>query len=418
MAEVALAHLVELVGGLEVQRLPLDHCAASNGCMKPSGMIQYGTMKRIVVNNNPFRYGCVVEDSFYCPRPLLEKQLAGFIRSGQNVVVQGERRMGKTSLINAVVRGMRGWRMIYVDLLHVMTVGDICRRIVSAVRNMEQKASLFEKVLKLLPRLHPVMKIDASTGEIGFGLDVRAAEDPYSVEEVLDMLAKVAAAGRTVIVFDEFQDVCNLSDAQTVLALMRGRIQFQGDIPYVFTGSVRSRMIELFDDPDSAFYKSALTLCVGEIDRSSFTAFLRGRFESGHRHISDETVGAIMDKVADVPGDVQQLCEAVWGVTSGNVKIEDIEAALQIVFMREGEKFEGFCERLSPVQFKLLAAIARLGGREIQSRAFLEEAGIGNAASARKAAFRLCELRYIYLFRGEYRFTSMFFRAWLLRRDF
>ena len=373
-------------------------------------------MKRKHEDNNPFRYGCVVEDSFYCPRPLLEKQLAGFIRSGQNVVIHGERRMGKTSLVNAVVRGMRGWRMLYVDMLHVQTVGDVCRRIVSSVRNMERKASLFEKALKLLPRLRPVMKVDPSTGEFGFGLDAHAAEDPYAVEEVLDMLSKVAAGGHMVVVFDEFQDICNLSDAQTVLALMRGRIQFQGDIPYVFTGSVRSKMVDLFDNPDSAFYKSALTLCVGEIDRDSFAKFLRGRFESGHRRVSDETIRAIMDAVADVPGDVQQLCEAAWGVTAVRVGTEDIEAALQVVFMREGDKFESFCERLSPVQFKLLMGIARIGGREIQSRTFLDEAGIANAASARKAAIRLCELRYVYSFRGEYRFSSMFFRVWLLRR--
>ncbi len=375
-------------------------------------------MKKTIEENNPFRYGCVVEDSFYCPRPQLEKQLAGFIRSGQNVVIHGERRMGKTSLINAVVHGMHGWRMLYVDLLHVQTVGDVCRRIVSAVRNMERKAPLFEKALKLLPRLRPVMKIDPSTGEVGFGLDARAAEDPYAVEEVLDMLAKVAANGRTVIVFDEFQDVSNLSDAQTVLALMRGRIQFQGDIPYVFTGSIRSRMIDLFDNPDSAFFKSAVTLCVGEIDRDAFKSFLHRRFESGHRRISDQTVMAIMATVADVPGDVQQLCEAAWGVTTDCVEPEDIDSALNVVFMREGDKFESFCERLSPVQFKLLTAMARLGGREIQSRSFLDEAGIGNAASARKAASRLCELRHVYLYKGEYRFTSMFFRAWLLRRDY
>jgi len=386
--------------------------------MKPNGMIQYRYMKKQIEDTNPFRYGCVVEDSFYCPRPSLEEQLAGFIRSGQNVVVHGERRMGKTSLINAVARGMRGWRMLYVDLLHVQTVGDVCRRIVSSVRNMERKASIFEKALKLLPRLRPVMKIDPSTGEVGFGLDARASEDPYAMEEVLDMLAKVASNGRTVIVFDEFQDMGNLSDAQTVLAIMRGRIQFQGDIPYVFTGSVRSRMVELFDNPDSAFYKSALALCVGPIDRDAFAKFLKARFESGHRRVADETIRTIMDAVADVPGDVQQLCEAAWSVTSGSVGTDDIEAALQVVFMREGDKFESFCERLSPVQFRLLMGIARQGGREIQSRAFLDEAGIGNAASARKAAIRLCELRYVYLFRGEYRFSSMFFRAWLLRRDY
>lgn len=60
--------------------------------MKQNGMIQYGVMKKQLEDGNPFRYGCVVEDSFYCPRPSLEKQLAGFIRSGQNVVVHGGQR--------------------------------------------------------------------------------------------------------------------------------------------------------------------------------------------------------------------------------------------------------------------------------------------------------------------------------------
>ena len=114
----------------------------------------------------------------------------------------------------------------------------------------------------------------------------------------------------------------------------------------------------------------------------------------------------------------KELCEVLWGVTSDSVEPEDIDTALQVVFRREGDKFESFCERLSPVQFKLLTAMARLGGREIQSRPFLDEAGIGNAASARKAAARLCELRYVYPFRGEYRFASMFFRVWLLRRGY
>ena len=177
-------------------------------------------------------------------------------------------------------------------------------------------------------------------------------------------------------------------------------------------------MIEMFDNPDSPFYKSALTMCVGEIDAGSFVAFLRGRFESGGRCVSDDTVREIVSAVAGVPGDAQQLCEAIWEVTSRQVGKADVEPAMQIVFAREGDKFESFCERLSPVQFKLLVAIARLGGRETQSRSFLDEAGIGNAASARKAAMRLCELRYVYFFKGEYRFSSMFFRAWPIRRDY
>ena len=46
---------------------------------------------------NPFKYGCVVSGDHFCLRPDAERALRRFAEAGQNVVVQGERRMGKTS---------------------------------------------------------------------------------------------------------------------------------------------------------------------------------------------------------------------------------------------------------------------------------------------------------------------------------
>ena len=369
-------------------------------------------------SENPFRYGCVVDGGFYCPRPLLEKELGRFIRAGQNVVLHGERRMGKTSLVHATVSGMRGWRMLYVDLLHVRTVGDVCRRIVTGVKAMKRKAPLFERALRLLPRLRPVMKIDPTSGEVGFSFDPQAVNDPYAIEDVVDMLSRIAADHRTVIVFDEFQDIRNLGEHQQLLALLRGRIQFQGDVPYVFTGSLRSQMVDLFDNPDSAFYKSALTLCVGGIEHGDFRRFLVRRFAGSGRVVDAEVVDRVMETVAEVPGDVQQLCEALWSVAGKTVLESDIARALELVFMREGDKFEGFCDQLSPIQFRMLCALARVGGREVQSKSFLAEADVANAASARKAIKRLEELRLVYCFQRQYRFVSQFFRAWLLKRQY
>ena len=48
---------------------------------------------------NPFKYGQVVSAEDFCPRPQLIKEIMSFIKSGQNLCVQGERRVGKTSLI-------------------------------------------------------------------------------------------------------------------------------------------------------------------------------------------------------------------------------------------------------------------------------------------------------------------------------
>lgn len=46
---------------------------------------------------NPFKYGCVVSGDHFCERRKAERELRGFIKAGQNVFVQGERRMGKTA---------------------------------------------------------------------------------------------------------------------------------------------------------------------------------------------------------------------------------------------------------------------------------------------------------------------------------
>lgn len=325
--------------------------------------------------------------------------------------------MGKTSLLHQTVRNMKGWKLLYVDLLHIHTVEDFCRRVLSAVHAFHGEATLFEKALRLLPRLRPVVNYDPIGGGLGYTFDVTASQRPEAVEEVIEMLATQARRRKVVIAFDEFQSILELPDCQSVIALLRSRIQFQHDIPYVFTGSVRHQMTDLFDNPDSAFYKSAITLCVGPIDRTDFARFLKGRFAAVKRRTSPDLVTAVLNEVDDIPGDAQELCEALCDATEENVVVTTDHncSALRIVFAREGDKFEGFCSRLSPVQFKLIVSMAQYGGRNLQSVEFLRASGISNAASVRRALSRLEELRYVYRFRDEWKFNSTFFKSWLRR---
>ena len=364
-----------------------------------------------------FKYGCVVDGSWYCERRTLERELAGFLVDGQNVVIMGERRMGKTSLVFGTIRGMRGWRQIYIDLMNIRSVEDFCRRILSAVKEFHQNASLFEKALKLLPKLRPVVTHDPITGGISYSFDVRGEMDPHAIEDVVAMLTAQARKKKVAIVFDEFQDVLKLPDSAVVLAILRSKIQFQSDIPYVFTGSIRHQMIDIFDNPDSPFYKSAVTLGVGKIERTDFIRFLKSRFAASKRRTGGDLLDAVLDEVDDIPGDAQELCEALCDVTEEKrvVTKGDIDAALRVVYAREGDKFESFIARLSPIQMKLLIAMAKRGGKSVQSGEFLMEAGIANAASVRRALARLEELRLIYCYRGEWRFNSTFFASWLRR---
>ena len=48
---------------------------------------------------NPFKYGSVVLGNDFCGRKDLLKQTAAHMEASQNIVVVGERRIGKSSLV-------------------------------------------------------------------------------------------------------------------------------------------------------------------------------------------------------------------------------------------------------------------------------------------------------------------------------
>ena len=159
---------------------------------------------------NPFRYGQVVSAKNFCPRPELVAQLSGFIQSGQNVVLQGERRMGKTSLIYESVRRLRQFRMLYVDLLEIKTADDLCKRIVTAMISQDRKRGVLDKMLQTLSHLRPVVAFDPLTGQPSVSIDTGAESRPNSADGLLDIIADLGKRKKMVAVFDEFQDILNL----------------------------------------------------------------------------------------------------------------------------------------------------------------------------------------------------------------
>lgn len=369
---------------------------------------------------NPFKYGQLVSGGDFCPRPKLLKELRNFITSGQNVVIQGERRIGKTSLICEAVRRLRTNKMLYVDLLEIKTSDALCKRLAKAMISLEHQAGFLEKILKKLSQLRPTVSIDPLTGQPAISVDPAVQLKPESIEGLLDLIASMHKRKTLVIVLDEFQDILNLKDSQEVLAVMRSRIQFHKKIPYVFAGSIRNKMSGIFNDPDSAFFKSAIPFDVGPLSRDKFAVFIQGKFSVGKRSIDADTMEKIFDIAVDVPGDVQQLCEALWEITSYKDKITEhhIPNALKLIYAREQKGYETALVQLSAQQLKCLVGLAKMGGQAPQSRAFLEGVGIRLPASVKKAINRLQKLKIVFEHGREYRFVNPFFGAWLRNRDF
>lgn len=372
------------------------------------------------VDMNPFKYGRVVFDKDFCPRPKLEKELRSHISSAQNVLLEGERRIGKTSLIYQVMRHLDKPRLLYIDIMEIKTIDDLCRRIINALVSMEQKSGLAEKVFKSLAHLKPAFTFDPLTGTPTLSLDASVKLKPDSIEGLMDLIDSEDRRKNLVVVFDEFQDILNLKEASVALAVLRSKIQFHTEIPYIFAGSVRNKMDDIFNSPKSAFFKSAITINVDSLDREIFSEFLQKKFLQGKRTVSQDLVDKIFEIAQDIPGDIQQLCGAVWEITSykDNITGDIIPAALELIYSRELKGYEAALSRLTGQQLRCLVGLATEGGKSPLSAEFIKATGISQPASVKRALNRLVDLNIIYRYQREYKFINPFFKSWLIYKNF
>lgn len=369
---------------------------------------------------NPFRYGQVVKDDDFCPRPEFLRQIRSFIESGQNLALTGERRVGKTSLIWKTASEIDDLNLIYIDLMEVKTADDLCRRMIRAVARAESHEPFLARLLRSLASLRPSLSMDPVSGQPCLSLDSRVTLNADSLESILDIIGETGERRRILVVFDEFQDILNLRDSNNVLAILRSRIQFQGSIPYIFAGSIRNRMNMVFFDPESPFFKSAQAMEIGPIDPEGFCQFLRIRFRRGRREVSKDLLREVMQMFDLIPGDVQEFCSALWDRTSPGDQITEalFEEAFALVFAREFRVYEQMLVQASAQQMKCLAALARLGGSSPYSSEFMKETGITLPGSVQAALKNLQKKKILFQKNGEIRFSNPYFKQWLLRKGY
>ena len=366
--------------------------------------------------DNPFRYGSAVNGDYFCPRPELERQLRGYAKSGQNLVIYGERRMGKTSLVRRVIEALPGARLLYVDLYYIRSLSDFCKRVMNGVADVKDKAPFLRRAMELVSRLRPTLGIDARDGTPVISIDERLSDEPESLRIAMGAIEKLAKENGLCVVFDEFQDILKLEgDPWGVLAQMRSTIQFQTDTPYFYLGSIRNEMLKIFSNPDSPFFKSALPMEVGPIAQPDFAAFLRSRFAAGKRKASLEFIVKLIDFADGVSGDVQELCDALWERSERGATLDEsiLPAAMDCIFSREGGAFESALARMTPKQMRVLRALAGNPTAKVFSSDFMEAARMTNPGAMKKTIDRFVADRLVFQRGDVYRFFNPFFREWV-----
>jgi len=368
---------------------------------------------------NPFRYGGIVSEEEFCGRHATLKELEGFFESGQNTVLFGERRIGKTSTVFEAAHRSKH-RVLFIDILGVRSLEDLFQQILRATFTLERAGNLFEKILHSLAAIRPIFSPDPITGSMTFSISPGRPLQPESIPEVLEVVAQVAHRKPTVIFFDEFQDILKIEgNPHAAVAQLRSRIQFHSDIPYVFAGSVRQDMETIFTSPDWPFFKSATPIHLSPLTFEEFAPFLLNKFKQGGRHVPSELLLRVFELCQNIPGDIQQLCEALWYSSDiGDTLTEDyLHQALNTIYAREQKAYELALASLKSTNLKVLKALAHLGGKSPTSNKFMEAVGVRNSNAIKQALSRLMALRLVHRGKDAYLFDNPFFRTWLLSRE-
>ncbi|MEO0510002.1 MAG: ATP-binding protein [Verrucomicrobiota bacterium] len=363
---------------------------------------------------NPFHYTSLVSEDAAAPRPDLETALLTYFKSRQNLLVQGPRRTGKTSLIVDTFRRLeekkKCW-LVEADFFGVQDRQRVIEKLHRAIGRMPLASGLRVKVQEVLGQLR----------EFGFGgFKAGWHGNAKGLEDLLELFDAINKNRPVVVFFDEFQALTEIDDAADVLGSMRSVIQKQPDVFYLFAGSDQNSLRQMFFVEKNPFLKSVSVLEVGPIQRNEFILWLVQRFEAGKRTVEPTVWEPLFDLVDDIPGDVQQVCHGLWEASAPGqtIGLELLEATLDGIAAMQDTSFHDLWSVLATNQKRLLSGIAQMPGVGHTSADFRKRIGIDSTATASRAMDAMLDKGVLWRSGDKVVFSNPFLRYWLLKQDF
>jgi len=374
---------------------------------------------------NPFVYGERVGGENFCNRTKEIAELTSEISSGQNIMIYSPRRFGKTSLIDAVGKAVsaKGIIAVYIDLFPVISEQDFVRITLKSVSELLRGSphNMLKKVRMFFTRISPSLSM--SMGEDGtpsVGINFSKAEILPAVEDIFDGLYRFIQSKKAgaLVVLDEFQQLGELEDAR-IEKTLRGLIQRHREISYVFMGSKKHLIYDMFNSPSRPFYKSSAHFPLGKIDEKEFAAFLKNKFEQTGRRIDDKTALSIVAKSDSHPYYTQMLAHTIWEMVpeGESVGAEMVRAAKDKILNREQAAFSNLWDNLTLKQKRLLLALAVMKPEDkLFSARFLESHGLGSSGTVQRGLKSLINKSIIDKEGDLIEVNDVFLKAWLIKR--
>ncbi len=339
---------------------------------------------------NPFKFGDPVEGDYFLPRPDLESFVAQFLINRIHVVLIGPRRFGKTSFLLNLLKKLteHSHSYIFVDIFNITSHKDFLHQILRALKAREGWTDILKSLIKSIPKIRPKVsaQVDANTGQpsLDFTWDTIASSENDIKEMIQDVLSGLGKLENGLIfAIDEFQKITEINDEGWLEATLRTHMQQLRNTSFIFTGSRRSVIYDMLNNPSRPLYKFCQPIEFPAFG-DEFTDWVLKRFNDIGIKCHREAIEHLRKIVQDSPNYVQMVCFHLVALGKNNITIEEVNNALKIVVQQNAYAYQTLLSTLPPTQQRTLRLAAK-EGKQIFAKELLSKYEISSGAALSSA---------------------------------
>lgn len=267
-----------------------------------------------MVPNNPFLIEGYVSQEYFCDRVEDTAMLVRHLTNGCNVALIAPRRLGKSGLIlnsfhQEAVRD--SYYTVFVDIYETKNFAEFVyvlgKGILDAVRTRGR--NVWEVFIAMLKSLRSTISFDMNgvpEWTVGGGDIINPV---ITLDEIFDYLAQ--ADRPCLVAIDEFQTIASYPE-KTVEAALRTRIQRCGNARFVFSGSKRHMMAQMFATGSRPFYNSSVIMGLEPIGREVYLRFANHHLSATGKSISADAFAMLYDAYDGVTWYVQYVLNMLY----------------------------------------------------------------------------------------------------------
>lgn len=370
---------------------------------------------------NPFFIGRYVDKQYFCDRKKDTETIVRHILNGRNVALISPRRLGKSGLIHHtfaqdVIKDR--YTTIYVDIYATKDLCEMVKALSEAiVKAVGQKKSWHEKFFSFIKSLRVRFHIDAASGEPTFDIGIGDIENPdKTIRELFDYME--ASEKPCILAIDEFQQIREYPQTNTE-AFIRSLVQQCSRTSFIFCGSKRHTMTDIFYSPAKPFFQSVISQSLKPIPMETYVEFA-GRMFSQRGKILDRAAAEAIYRMFDgCTWYMQMMMNEMFALTKEGMTCttEYIDFAWDNIIMAQEDRYQAILYGLAPKQKQLLQAIARDRIVEgITSSDFVKRHRLVSASSVQAALKPLLKNDIVTCEEGIYRIYDYFFADYLAKK--